>query len=102
MTTIAEQGGTKWVHQKAEMYQESHEILREINEVIIQASHNTRSCYRVSTCAVITLERHKMVRGKELEFAEEKMKTMKPNKNEIYNLLEIKQADGIKTKKVFE
>ena len=27
------------------VYQESHEILRDVNEVIVQASHDTGACY---------------------------------------------------------
>ena len=29
------------------VYQESHEILRDVNEVILQASHDTGACYGV-------------------------------------------------------
>ena len=39
------------------VYQESHEILRDVNEVILQASHDTGACYDVSKCAEILLER---------------------------------------------
>ena len=84
------------------VYQESHEILRDVNEVIVQASHDTGACYGVSKCAEIVFERGKMVRGKRLEVLEERMKTMDPDENEIYKFLGIEQADGIKTKKVFE
>ena len=56
----------------------------------------------ISKCAKIVFERVKMVRGKRLEVLEERMKMMDPNKNEIYKLLGIKQANGIKTKEVFE
>ena len=44
----------------------------------------------------------KMFKGEELEVLEERMKTMDPENNEIYNFLLIEQADGIKIKKVFE
>ena len=47
-------------------------------------------------------ERGKMVRGEGLEVLEERMKTMDADENEIYKFLGIEQADGIKTKKVFE
>ena len=39
------------------VYQESHEILRDVNEVIKQASHDTGACYGVSKCAEIVFER---------------------------------------------
>ena len=47
-------------------------------------------------------ERGAMVRREELEVLEERMKTMDPDENEIYKFLGIEQADGVKTKKVFE
>ena len=84
------------------VYQESHEILRDVNEVVVQASHDTGTCYGVSKCAEIVFERSNMVRGEGLEVLEERMKTMDPDKYEIYKFLGIEQAVGIKTKKVFE
>ena len=48
------------------VYQESHEILRDVNEVIVQASHDTGACYGVSKCAEIAFERGKMVQGEGL------------------------------------
>ena len=50
----------------------------------------------------MVFERGKMVRGEGLKVLEERTKTMDPDKNEIYKFLGIEQADGIKTKKVFE
>ena len=35
------------------VYQESHEIHRDVNEVIVQASHNAGACYGVSKCPEI-------------------------------------------------
>ena len=35
------------------VYQESHEILRDVNEVTVQASHHTGGCYHVLKCAEI-------------------------------------------------
>ena len=84
------------------VYQESHELLRDVNEVTVQANHNTGACYGVSKCAEIVFERGKMVRGEGLKVLEERTKTMDPDENEIYKFLGIEQADGIKTKKVFE
>ena len=84
------------------VYQESHEILRDVNEVIVQASHDTGACYGISKCAEIVFECGKMVRGEGLEVLEEGIKTMDPDENEIYKFLGIEQVDGIKTKKVFE
>ena len=84
------------------VYQESHEILRYVNEVIVQASHNTGACYGVSKCAEIEFELGKIVKGEGFEVLGERMKAIDSGDNEIYKFLGIDQADGIKTKKVFE
>ena len=83
-------------------YQESHEIIRDVNKVIVQASHDTGACYGVSKCAEAVFKRGKMVSGEGLEVLEEEMKVMDPNENEIYKFMGIEQADGIKTKRVLE
>ena len=84
------------------VYQESHVMLRNVNEMIVQASHDTGACYGVSKCAEIVFERGKMVKGEGLQVLEERMKTMNPDDNESYKFLGVEQADGIITKKVFE
>ena len=66
------------------VYQESHEILRDVNEVIVQASHDTGACYVVSKCAEIVFERRKMVQGEGLEVLEERMKAIDPEENVKY------------------
>ena len=83
------------------VYQESHKILGDVNEVIVQASHDT-GAYVVSKCAEIVFERGKMVRREEFEILEERMKTIDQDENETYKLLGTEQANGIKTKKVFQ
>ena len=35
------------------VYQESHNVLKNLNKIIVQASHETRACYGVSKCAEI-------------------------------------------------
>ena len=47
------------------VYQESHKALKNVNEMIVQASHDTGACYGVSKCAEIVFERGKMVKGKD-------------------------------------
>ena len=81
------------------VYQEIHEIVRDANEVISQASHDTGACYAVSKCAEIVFERGKMVKREGLEVLEERMKAIDQDENEIYKFLGIELADGIK---VFE
>ena len=84
------------------VYQETHNVLKNVNEIIVQASHDTRACYGVSKCAEIIFEHGNMVRGENLQVLEERMKTMDPVENEVYKFLRIEQADGIRTKMVFE
>ena len=83
-------------------YQENHETLKDVNEIILQASHDTGTCYGVAKCAEIVFEHGKMVRGKGLQVLEEHMEPVGPDENEIYKFLGIEQADGIKTKRVYE
>lgn len=72
-----------------------------MNEIIVQASHGTVACYGVAKCAEIIFERGKIVRGEGFQVMEERMASIHPDKNELYRLLGIEQADGIKTKNVF-
>jgi len=76
-------------------------MLKEVNEVIVQASYDTGACYGVSKCADIVFDHGNMVKGEGLPVLEERMKTMDPDKNEIYKFLGVEQADGIRTKTVF-
>ena len=43
-----------------------------------------------------------MIKGEGLQVLEERMQTMDPDENEVYKFLGVEQADGIKTKAVFE
>ena len=83
-------------------HQENHETLNDVNEIIVQASHDTGACYGVATCAEIVFEHGKMVRGQGLQVLEERIESMDPDENEIYKFLGIEQADEIKTKRVYE
>jgi len=47
-------------------YQKSHKMLKEVNEVIVQASYDTGACYGVSKCADIVFEHGNMVKGEGL------------------------------------
>ena len=64
-------------------YQEIHKVLKDMNEIIVQASHDTRTCYRVSKCAEIVFEHEKVLRG--LPVLDERMEIRDPNENEMYN-----------------
>ena len=83
------------------VYQESHKILKDLNETIVQASHDTGACYGVAKCAEIIFEKGKKVKGEGLQVLQERMKTMDPDQKEIYKFLGVEQADGIKTKEVY-
>ena len=83
------------------VYQEIHKILKDVNETIVQASHDTGACYGVAKCAEIIFEKGKMVKGEGLQVLQERMKTIDPDQKETYKFLGVEQADGIKTKEVF-
>ena len=73
-----------------------------IHEVIVPAGLDTSACYGVSKCAEIAFEHGKMVKGEGLQVLQERMKALHPDKEEMYKLLGVEQADGIKTKQVYE
>ena len=70
-------------------YQESHQKLKDVNEMLVQASHDTGACYGVSKCAEIIFENGKMIKGEGLQVLEERMQTMDSDDNEIYKFLGI-------------
>ena len=80
------------------VYQESHEALEIVNEIIVQASHDTG----VSKCTEIIFKNGKIARGDGLQVLEERMKTTDPDENETYKFLGIEQADGIRMKTIFK
>ena len=70
-----------------------------VNEMIVQASHDTGACYGVSKCAEIVFERGKMIKGEGLPVLQERMKTMDPDDNEMYKFLGVEPSDGIKKRR---
>ena len=58
------------------VYQESHKILKDVNETIVQASHDTGACGGMVKCAEIIFKRGKMVKGEGLQVFQERLKTM--------------------------
>ena len=84
------------------VYQESHNLLKETNEVIVQASLDTGACYGVSKFVEIVFEHGKIVKGEGLQVLQERMKTLNPDQEEMYKFLGVEQADGIRTKQVYE
>ena len=83
-------------------YQESHKLLKDVYQIIAQASHDTGGSYIVSKCVEIVFKHGKMMRWKGVPVLDEPIEIMDPDKNEIYKCLGVEQADGIKTKAVFE
>ena len=65
-------------------YQEDHNALKAVNEIIVQASHDTGACYGVAKCAEIVFEQGKMVRGEGLEVLEEGMNALDPDESDVY------------------
>ena len=44
-------------------YQENHNTLKDVNEIIVQASHDTGACCGMSKCTEIVFEHGKMTKG---------------------------------------
>ena len=59
-----------------EVYQESHKTLKDVNEMIIQASNNTGACYGVAKCVEVVFKIGKMVKGQGLQVLNGRMKTI--------------------------
>ena len=54
------------------IYQESHQKLEVVNEIIVKASRDTGACYRVKKCAEIVFRKCKMIKGKDWLFWKKK------------------------------
>ena len=44
-------------------YQGSHKILKDVNEITVQASHDMGACYGVSKCTEIIIEHGKVYKS---------------------------------------
>ena len=84
------------------IYQESHQKLEIVNEMIVKASMDTGACYGVKKCAEVVFKKGKMIKGEGLTVLEEKMKALDPDKNEIYKFLGCEQNDKIDVDRVME
>ena len=80
------------------MYQENHQKLEVVNEIIVKASIDTDTCYGVKKCAEIVFKKGKIVKGIGLALLEEKMKALDPSRNENYRFLGCEQAEKINVK----
>ena len=81
-----------WTHSlfvdDLKVYQESHNLLKEINKVIVQASLYMGACYGVSKCAEIVFEHGKIVKGEGLQVLQERMKTLNQIRRKCISFLE--------------
>ena len=84
------------------IYQENHQKLEVVNEMIVKASMDTGACYGVKKCAEVVFSRGKMIKGEGLIVLEDKMEALDPSKNEIYKFLGCEQGDKIDVKRVME
>ena len=77
------------------VYQESHDFLKEINEIIVQASFDTGACYGGSKCAEIVFEPGKIINGEGLQVLQERMEALDPTEDDMYRFLgEAKNVDN--------
>ena len=82
------------------MYQEGDQQLVAVNEMLVQANHDTGARYGISKCAEIVFEHGKMVKVERLKVLEGRIWTLDPNVDDTYRFLGIGQAEGIKAKEV--
>ena len=75
--------------------------MKDINEMVVHANNDTGAYCGVAKCAKIVFEREKMVKGECLQMLNERMKTIDPDKNEIYKFLGVEQAGEINKKEVY-
>ena len=76
-------------------YQESHELLGAVNEMLFKASKDTWACYGVNKRAEIVFQRGRMMLAEGLEVLQEKMRSLDPDQNETYKFLGIEQGNKI-------
>ena len=67
------------------VYQESHNILKDVRKAIIQTSHNIGTYYGVVKYAEIISESGKMVKEELVQVLQEKMKSMDPDQKRCIN-----------------
>ena len=77
-------------------YQESYQVLKDVNKIIVKGNHDTGTCNGVSKCAEITFEYGKTLRGEGLPAVDEWMETMDPDENKIYKFLGVDPGMRIK------
>ena len=82
------------------VYQEGHQQLVAVNEMLIQANNDTGACYGTFKCAEIVFEHGKMVKGEGLKVLEDRMQAFEPKIDYTFRFLGIEQAEGIKAKEV--
>ena len=83
------------------MYQKSHKTLKDVNEMIVQASNGAGACYGIAKYTEVVFERGKMMKGEGLQVLNERMKTIDLHENEICKFVGVEQADGNKRKEVY-
>ena len=85
------------------MYQESHKTLKDKNEMIVHASDDKGECYEkaLNVRKSSLREGENMAKDEALQVLNEILKTMDPNKNEYYQFLGVKLADGIKMEELY-
>ena len=73
-----------WIIQNSKAYQESNKTLKDVNEIIVQTSNDTGTCYGVAKYTKFVFERGKMMKGEIFKMLNERMRTIDPDENEIY------------------
>ena len=75
--------------------------MKDVNDTIVQASHDTGACCSVAKFAEVYFGKGKMVKGEGLQVIQKRLNTMDLDQKEIYKFLGVEQADDIKIKEVY-
>ena len=78
-------------------YQKNHRTLKMTNEILVQASMDTRAIYDE-----IVFKTGRIIKEEGLQILQERMNALDPNKNEIYRFLGCERPERIDIKKVME
>ena len=81
------------------VYQESHKTLKDVNEMIVQASNDTGACYEIAKCAEVVFEKVKIVKIEGLQVLNERVKTIDPDEMRFTSSSESCKMMGLRRKK---
>ena len=81
------------------VYQDSHKTLKDVSEMIVQASNDTGACQEVAKCGEVVFEKVKIVKIEGLQVLDERVKTIDPDEMRFTSSQEPCKMMGLRKKK---